>query len=89
MNDTEPKYFTKFKSEIFGKIDHLDNGLKSLNKRMDGHAEQIAQVSEDITVIKEDIKTINKRLDGHTHQIAHISEKVDDLKSDMKRVVFA
>jgi chromosome segregation ATPase len=76
MQDQEPQYFTKFRVELHEKLD----------KRFDAHAEQIAHVSEEITVIKGELKEINTRLDGHAEQIAKVSEDLTFVKTEIKEI---
>lgn len=33
MNDQEPKYFTKFKEELLGKFDGVDNKFNQIDSR--------------------------------------------------------
>ena len=68
MQDQEPQYFTKFRVELHEKLD----------KRFDAHAEQIAYVSEEITVMKGEIKQINKTLDEHTNKFVEINKTLDE-----------
>jgi hypothetical protein len=60
----EPKYFIKFKEE--------------LNERLDGHAEQIASVSEEISGIKKTLKEHGGILDMHTKRFDEIEAKLDE-----------
>lgn len=68
MNDQEPKYFTKFKEELY--------------VRLDGHAEQIAYLTEKTTVMEGDIKNIYKRLDNIDIRFDNMDKRFD--KMDIK-----
>jgi hypothetical protein len=69
MNDQEPKYFTKFKEELY--------------VRLDGHAEQIAYLTEKTTVMEGDIKNIYKRLDNIDIRFDNMDKKFDLIGSQL------
>lgn len=66
MNDQEPKYFTKFREELY--------------VRLDGHAEQIAYLTEKTTVMEGDIKNIYKRLDNMDKRFDKIDIRFNNLE---------
>jgi tetrahydromethanopterin S-methyltransferase subunit G len=66
MNDQEPKYFTKFKEELY--------------VRLDGHAEQIAYLTEKTTVMEGDIKNIYKRLDNMDKRFDNMDIRFNNLE---------
>ncbi len=77
MYETEPKYFAEFR--------------KNLDQRLDSQDEQLAKVSEDVTILKqtvvelkEDVQGINKRLDIHFDRNKIVTEKVGDLERRTK-----
>ena len=65
MNDQEPKYFTKFREELY--------------VRLDGHAEQIAYLTEKTTVMEGDIKNIYKRLDNMDIRFDNMDKRFDSM----------
>jgi tetrahydromethanopterin S-methyltransferase subunit G len=65
MNDQEPKYFTKFREELY--------------VRLDGHAEQIAYLTEKTTVMDGDIKNIYKRLDNMDIRFDNMDKRFDGM----------
>lgn len=65
MNDQEPKYFTKFREELY--------------VRLDGHAEQIAYLTEKTTVMDGDIKNIYKRLDNMDIRFDNMDKRFDSM----------
>lgn len=71
MTETAPKYFLEFRKEI----------MVILN----GHTEQIAEVSEKVTSLQEDMKEIkqelvaaNRRADRHSEKILIGIKKLDN-----------
>jgi|GEM_PF-3221679 len=67
MDETTPKYFTEFKKELFGHLKY----------KFDGISEQVAKLSEKVTVLEIDMKEVketvhrtNKRLDQHSDLVS-------------------
>jgi chromosome segregation ATPase len=69
MNDQEPKYFTKFKNELYEKLD--------------AHEEQIAYLTEEITGIKSDISGVNGEIVGIKDEIKVINVEITDIKGEI------
>ncbi|MEK7184514.1 MAG: hypothetical protein AAB683_00040 [Patescibacteria group bacterium] len=73
FNEQEPKYFTDFRNEFTDfKVD--------INKRLDGHAEQIAHVSLQLTELSFEVKRIDKKIDNNIFQINDIEQRTKKLE---------
>lgn len=83
MNEEQIKYFGEFKNEIKGYIENHEPRYfaefkKELNEKLDGHAEQIAFVSEEITGIKKTLGEHSEMLKAHSKRFDEIEAKLDE-----------
>ncbi len=80
MNETVPKYFLDFLVEF-------KQFREKLDRRLDAHAEAIAEIKVEITLIKEDIVNIKADIVSIKADIVNIKADIAEIRDELKNKV--